>query len=212
MSKFHLNTQELVQGKFTPKKLNIAFVFQVNCPGCFIYGFPIMNDLYQAFNEKVGFIGVATAFEDFEFNNEANLKLLLHDGTLVGETKKYYASKYGTSQYSEIPNFPVAFDSMTTSEQFIGSNKIELICEAIPNFTNFSEIEKEILITKVKSYYSQIPLLAETFTLNQLQGTPSFIIFDDNHNILAVYFGHQSVDLLKTKLEDILAFFASDNN
>ncbi|WP_433831982.1 hypothetical protein [Flavobacterium anhuiense] len=212
MSKFHLNIQELVQGEFTNKKVNIAFVFQVNCPGCFIYGFPTMNDLYSAFNEKIGFIGVATAFEDFDYNNEASLKLLLKEGTLVGETKKYYTAKYGTSKYSEIPDFPVAFDRMTTSEEFIGSNKIELICEAIPNFANFSEIEKEILVTKVKSYYSQIPVLAETFTLNQLQGTPSFIIFEENHDILAVYFGHQSVDALKMKLEEILAIHPSSNN
>lgn len=201
MSKFHLNIQELAQGEFVMNKVNIAFVFQVNFPGCFIYGIPIMNELYRSFKDKIGFIGVATAFEDFEYNNEANLKLLLDNGTLVGETKKYYIANYGLSNYSDIPNFPTAFDRITSSEQFINENKIELICNAIPNFINFSEKEKEILITKVKQYYSQIPILAETFTLNQLQGTPSFIIFDDKYNILEQYFGHQNGDILKTRLE-----------
>lgn len=205
MSKFHLNTQELVQGEFIINKVNIAFVFQVNCPGCFIYGIPIMNNLYKSFSDKVGFIGVATAFEDFEYNNEANLKLLLNDGTLVGETKKYYNANYGLSQYSEIPKFPTAFDSIIPSEQLISSNKIELICNAIPNFPNFSEKEKEILMMKIKSYYSQIPLIAETFTLNQLKGTPSFIIFDDKYNILGYHFGHIHEDILKTKLEHLLS-------
>ena len=83
MSKFHLNIQEVAQGQFNLQKVNLAFVFQVNCPGCFIYGIPIVNKLYKTFNHKIGIIGVATAFEDFEFNNEANLKLLLNDGTLV---------------------------------------------------------------------------------------------------------------------------------
>lgn len=205
MSKFHLNTQELLQGEFKVNKVNIAFVFQVNCPGCFIYGIPMMNDLYKSFKHNVGFIGVATAFEDFEYNNEANLKQLLENGTLVGETKKYYNANFGLSNYLDIPKFPIAFDTLTSSEQLLHSDKIELICNIIPNFENFLENEKEILLTKIKSYYEHIPVIAETFTLNQLQGTPSFIIFDDNYNILGVYFGHQNEGLLKTKLENLLS-------
>jgi len=204
MSKFHLNIQELVQGELVINKVNIAFVFQVNCPGCFIYGIPIMNDLYRSFNDKVGFIGVATAFEDFEYNNEANLKLLLADGTLVGETRKYYDTNYGISNYLDIPDFPVAFDRILPSDQLLNSENIELICNAIPNFVDFSEKEKEILSIKIKSYYSQVPVLAATFTLNQLQGTPSFIIFDEKYNILGQYFGHQSEDVLKTKIKQLL--------
>ena len=205
MSKFHLNTQRLVQGELTIKKVNLVFVFQVNCPGCFIYGIPIVNNLYQSFHDKVGIIGVATAFEDFEFNNEANLKLLLENGTLVGETKKYYDTNYDVTTYSEKLNFPVAFDSIIHSEEFINSNKIELMCNAIPNFTHFSEIEKEILVTKIKAHYSQISVIPETFTLNQLRGTPSFIIFDDNYSILGSYFGHQNEGILKTQLEKLLS-------
>lgn len=204
MSKFHLNIQELVQGEFKAKKVNLAFVFQVNCPGCFIYGIPMVNDLYKSYKDKIGFIGVSTAFEDFEYNNEANLKLLLDDGILVGETKKYYNTNYGISNYSEIPIFPVAFDRLTPCEELLNSDKIELLCDAIPNFINFSEKEKENLIIRIKAHYSQVPLLPETFTLNQLQGTPSFIIFDDNYNILGSYFGHQNKDVLENKLEHFL--------
>lgn len=204
MSNFHLNIQELVQGEFTVNKVNIAFVFQVNCPGCFIYGIPIMNNLYKSFHDKASFIGVATAFEDFEYNNEEALKLLLQDGTLVGETKKYYNRNYQVSNYSEPLNFPVAFDRMTASEDFINSDKIELMCNVVPNFAAFSQTEKEILIRKVKDYYSQIPVIAETFVMNQLKGTPSFVIFDDNYTILGQYFGYQNEDILKAKLEDLL--------
>lgn len=204
MSKFHLNIQELVQGEFILNKVNIAFVFQVNCPGCFIYGIPLVNSLYQSFHNDVSFIGVATAFEDFEYNNEVNLKLLLDDGTLVGATKKYYITNYGLSNYSEKINFPVAFDRITTSEQLINSDKIELICNALPNFPDFSKTEKEILVAKIKSHYVEMPLIAETFTLNQLRGTPSFIIFDDEYTILGQHFGHINEDILKSRLEHFL--------
>ncbi|MDX6182424.1 hypothetical protein SGQ44_07840 [Flavobacterium sp. Fl-77] len=160
--------------------------------------------MFKLLNDKVGFIGVATAFEDFEFNNEENLKLLLKSGTLIGETKKYYNTNFGLSNYFEKLNFPVAFDSIAPSSQFINSNKIKLVCEAIPNFKNFSEKDKEILMIKIKAYYSQVPLIAETFTINQLQGTPSFIIFDYNKNILYSYFGHLEETILNSKLKELL--------
>jgi len=34
-----LKIDRVLQGSFDLKALNL-FVFQVNCPGCFIYGFP----------------------------------------------------------------------------------------------------------------------------------------------------------------------------
>ncbi len=204
MSKFHLNIKDLVQGEFKKQKINLAFVFQVNCPGCFIYGIPLVNELYKAFSSKVGFIGVATAFEDFEYNNEASLELLLESGTLVGETQKYYNTNYGLSNYSETLDFPVAFDRIISCEQFINSEKIEILCDVIPNFDRFSENEKESIFQKIRVHYSQIPLIAETFTINQLKGTPSFIIFDENYNMLEQYFGYQNEENLKNKLIDLL--------
>lgn len=204
MSKFHLNIQDLVQGEFKLKKVNVAFVFQVNCPGCFIYGIPITNELSKLFSDKAGFIGVATAFEDFQYNNEENLKLLLADGTLVGETKKYYHSNYGVSNYSEFLNFPVTFDRMTNSEAFFNSDSFDVMCNTIPDFTAYSETEQTILKQKIKAHYAQIPLIAETFTINQLRGTPSFIVFDENYTVLGHYFGHQSQDVLKAKLAELL--------
>jgi len=35
-----LKIDRVLQGSFDLKALNLLFVFQVNCPGCFIYGFP----------------------------------------------------------------------------------------------------------------------------------------------------------------------------
>lgn len=201
MSKFHLNIQELVQGELILNKVNVAFVFQVNCPGCFIYGIPLINNLYRSFSNKVGF---ATAFEDFEYNNEESLKMLSDDGSLVGETKKYYNTNYGLTNYSEKIDFPVAFDRLVSSEEFINSDKIEAMCNAIPDFSAFSEKEKEIVYLKIKSHYSHVPIIAETFTMNQLRGTPSFVIFDDQFTILEQYFGHIDENFFKSRITELL--------
>jgi hypothetical protein len=64
-------------------------VFQVNCPGCFLYGIPQAISLYEKFKDKnVKILGVATAFEDYDKNTLQNLELLLSDNQVIGETYK----------------------------------------------------------------------------------------------------------------------------
>ena len=75
MENFKFSIGPLLKGTFQLRAINIAFVFQVNCPGCFIYGFPVMNNLYGKFKDKIGFIGISTAFEDFESVSYTHLTL-----------------------------------------------------------------------------------------------------------------------------------------
>src|SRR5207245_10332025 len=67
--------------------LVLVEVFQVNCPGCFLYGIPQATDIYQKYRkEGVTVLGVANAFEDFDKNTVENLELLLIEGDVIGET------------------------------------------------------------------------------------------------------------------------------
>ncbi len=44
-------------------------VFQVNCPGCFLYALPKAIQLHNTYHEKgLVIIGLATAFEDYDKN------------------------------------------------------------------------------------------------------------------------------------------------
>jgi len=67
-----LNVSKWVQGLPTnvdKQKDNVVLVevFQVNCPGCFLYGIPQAIDIYQKYSkEGLTVVGVATAFEDFD--------------------------------------------------------------------------------------------------------------------------------------------------
>ena len=64
-------------------------VFQVNCPGCFIYSLPKAIQLHEQFNDKgLVVIGLATAFEDYDKNTLENLKKLVTTGEVIGETYK----------------------------------------------------------------------------------------------------------------------------
>ena len=203
MNKFKFNIGPLLQGSFNLKKINIAFVFQVNCPGCFIYGFPTMNNLYEQFKEKVGFIGISTAFEDFEYNNEENTKLLLTQGIPVGETKKYLSTQT-IDTYPNLPSFPIAFDKMSTTTEFLTDKNLSELMSMLTQSVTLSEPEKQNLELRIKAHYRRYPFIAESFTLNQLRGTPSFIIFDDNFEQIHSSFGHQSEPMLSKLLQNNL--------
>lgn len=166
MSLFHLHTQRPLQGSFQIKNINMAFVFQVNCPDCFVYGIPMMNDFFMKYENEIGFIGVSTAFEDFELNTEINTQLLLQDNKLTGETKKYYQS-ISEDVYLQKISFPVAFDSLKPTNEFLTNENVQVICNKNPNFALLSAEEKLTMLNSVKEYYGRLPFIAETFTLNQ---------------------------------------------
>ena len=88
MRRLNLHIDKMVQGEFHPKKLNLLLLFQVNCPGCFVYALPTFNQLYEKYNQQIGFIALSTAFENFDLNTHQNTKLLVDKGELIGETKK----------------------------------------------------------------------------------------------------------------------------
>lgn len=88
----NLHVSEWVQGLPTNIDKNIGKVvlvevFQVNCPGCFMYALPNAIEIYKNNNrEDVVVLGLATAFEDYDKNTLDNLKLLLSSGKVIGET------------------------------------------------------------------------------------------------------------------------------
>ncbi len=90
----NLQLSKWVQG--TPTNIDklagnvvVIEVFQVNCPGCFLYGIPQANSLYEKFKDKnVKVLGVATAFEDYDKNTLQNLELLVSENQVIGETFK----------------------------------------------------------------------------------------------------------------------------
>lgn len=88
MAKLNLQYSSVLQVEFNSTKLNLLFTFQLNCLGCFFYGFPLVDELYKKYKNKISILGLSTAFENFEVHTEENTKLLLEKGEVVGETKK----------------------------------------------------------------------------------------------------------------------------
>ena len=128
----NFGVSEWVQGaptNFDQEKDHIVLVevFQVNCPGCFLYGIPEAINIYNKYkDEGVRVLGVATAFEDFDKNTLDNLKMLAETGEVIGETQKalstYGQLQEGNKMPYKIP-FPLAMDKLTKTRGEISQEK-----------------------------------------------------------------------------------------
>ena len=174
-------------------------VFQVNCPGCFLYGMPEAVDIYKKYrNDDVRVIGLATAFEDYDKNTVENLELLLTTGEVIGETRNLLG-QYGQIKENKflpykIP-FPVAMDSLLKETGAISQGRImDLIIKNVHDFETYNEPNKAEIIERAKQYLSSKQYVAETFEEYGLKGTPSSILIDKKGILRQTTFG-QSVDL-----------------
>ena len=208
-----LKVSEWVQGgpinlKDYRGKVVVVEVFQVNCPGCFIYGIPEAIDTFQKYkNNDVVVLGLATAFEDFEKNTLENLKLLLKEKKVIGETLTTltYQSKLlneGKLSYS-IP-FPVGMDMLVKEKLPIEEKRImEFVNANVPDFDLYHQKDKEQIISRVKSYLETKPYSPLTFEEYCLRGTPSSMFIDKKGILRETTFG--STGLMATTVEKLLS-------
>ena len=178
----------------------VVEVFQVNCPGCFMYGIPESIEIYNKYkSEGVSVLGMATAFEDFDKNTLENLHLLLETGETIGETKKML-------QTDKIPYkipYPVAMDSLVKQSEEVTKEKMySLIKNQIPNFDEQPEDYKNKIYDRVKDYFVSKEFSAETFEMYSLQGTPSSILIDRKGVLRDISFGQNG--LLESKIQTLL--------
>jgi len=194
----NLKVSQWIQGlptNFDKEKDHIVLVevFQVNCPGCFLYGIPEAINIYNKYHsEGVTVLGIATAFEDFDKNTKENLELLLKTGEVIGDTKEGL-SQHGKLVDSKLPYkipFPVGMDSLIKETGDINELRIKnFINKQIPDFDSQSEDYKNQIIHRVKEYLKSKEYSAETFEEYSLNGTPSTIVVDRKGILRDVSFG-----------------------
>jgi hypothetical protein len=157
-------------------------VFQVNCPGCFLYALPQAVDLHRKYSEHgLTILGFATAFEDFDKNNLENLIRLIENGEVVGETLRMLSQQdklsAGLLPY-RIP-FRVAMDCLNKRQGEVSDNVItNFIKDRVPNFEQRPEADQQKIRQQVRNYFQSLDYHAETFERFDLKGTPSHILVD----------------------------------
>jgi hypothetical protein len=207
----NLKVSQWIQGlptNFDKEKDHIVLVevFQVNCPGCFLYGIPEAINIYNKYHsEGVTVLGIATAFEDFDKNTKENLELLLKTGEVIGDTKEGLA-QHGKLNDSKLPYkipFPVGMDSLVKETDDISELRIKnFINKQIPDFDSQSEDYRNQIIHRVKEYLKSKEYSAETFEEYSLNGTPSTIVVDRKGILRDVSFGQNGA--LESLIQSLL--------
>ena len=207
----NLKVSDWVQGNNTnldqhSGNVILVEVFQVNCPGCFMYGIPEAIEIFNKYKSKnVSVLGVATAFEAFDKNTLKNLELLVETGKVVGETEKMlgqYGQLDGDKITYKIP-YPIAMDSLIKQSDDVTKEQMDsLIKKQIPDFDTQSEDYKNEIYDRVKNYFLSKEYSAETFEMYALPGTPSSILIDRKGILRDISFGQNGS--LESKIQNLL--------
>ncbi len=175
-------------------RIVVVEVFQVNCPGCFLYGLPEVIEIHSKYGSNVTVLGLATAFEDFDKNTDENLDKLLTRGEVIGETLHGLQSHgwvNGNILRYKIP-FPVAMDTLKKPAQENFQNQVEFIIDRdISNFERLSYGEQTRIRESIHKYLTDREWMPQTFELYNMSGTPTTLIIDQNgilrHKIFGQY-------------------------
>lgn len=187
-------------------KVILVEVFQVNCPGCFMYALPSSIQIYKKYSrDDVIVLGLATAFEDYDKNTLDNLRLLLTSGEVIGDTLNALRQYGQLIENNKLPYkipFPVGMDILKRMERNFSDNYVIDFMEAnIENYNSYPDSDKKIIFERVKHYLRNKEYSAMTFETYRLQGTPSMIVVDRKGILRNVSFGannflHDLIDQL----------------
>ena len=182
-------------------------VFQVNCPGCFIYSLPRAIDLHERYHQQgLVVIGLATAFEDYDKNTLENLQKLVTTGEVIGETFKAL-NQHNILVQGKLPwkiPFAVGMDRVVAETEPVTDERVlRYASEFLPEFDKFSDEQKKSVLQQVRHYMEQKSMKAETFERFALQGTPSCILFDRKGQLKDVSFGQ--IDYKQAMVEHFLS-------
>jgi hypothetical protein len=208
----NLTISDWIQGKPTnidKERDNVILVevFQVNCPGCFIYGIPECIRLFNQFaNNNFKILGLATAFEDFDKNTLENLKKLVYKGEVIGETQRvlsqYGKLRNGNELTYRVP-FSIAMDDLHRLDTNLTESKVMDFIEAnVQDFRSYEENDRQRIIANVKQYLRAKIYTAKTFEEYELKGTPSSILIDRKGIVQDISFG--ATNSLEFQIEQLL--------
>jgi hypothetical protein len=198
--KLTLSYTEVINGELKLRPINLMMAFQVNCPGCFMHGFPMLKELQTIYGDKLSCFALSTAFEDFHVNTVENAKLLVNSGELVGETLRAQEVHHLNWDKTTLC-VPVAIDEVVNKSELQQTEFVESIIQNMLDQTTAPALEQENMRASLYNYFSQLPQCGKTFAANLMRGTPSFFLFTDSMEILVQWFGHSDSRLIRNKLD-----------
>lgn len=194
--KLDLQVGEIVQGSLSLSDRNLMLVWQVNCPGCLARALPMLTKINSEHADVFCF-AMSSAFEDFNFNNLNSTKALLEQGELTLHSKRYF-SQIGHKV------LPYRFELPVVMDWFLDDAVITNLPDAVLNVLDRERLSPGAE-QQIKKHLNQrlLPMakMGRTFLNNEFQGTPTWVYFDRDLEIIECWFGHKSLDWVNAVLK-----------
>jgi len=194
--KLRLHLGDEVNAGYQIQDLNLMLVFQVNCPGCLSKALPDLNSIAAQF-PQINVFALSSAFENFAVNTINNTQILLTEGVLPPACKRYF----GQLGHQILPykiQVPVVMDAFISEEQLIVL-KQQLFEQA--EFDTLSPKVQGKLNNVLEQRFFQMLKTGRTFLDNEMQGTPTWYLFDKELTILDSWLGHKDRLWIKGLIE-----------
>ncbi|MCP4595790.1 hypothetical protein [Neptuniibacter sp.] len=192
----HLYKGEWVQGESDLADLNLMLVFQVNCPGCLAHALPLLQVLADEYPD-INCFALSTAFEDFALNTLENTQSLIAEGELTPASKRYF-SRLGQFELPYRIEVPVVMDLFLSGDE-ISSLTVSFI-KNIDQGSLSSKMSQQ-LRHQFNQRFLPVAMTGRTFLNNEMQGTPSWFVFDKKMNILESWFGHKEKEWVRARVQ-----------
>lgn len=187
-------------------KVVLVEVFQVNCPGCFLYGIPQAMEWaghYESQGLRV--IGLATAFEDFELNTLENLQRLATTGEVVGETLRVLGD-HELLQDGRLPYripFPLAMDRLEPLSWAADEAALDaFLLQQMPDLGKRPPAVQRAVREQMRALLAERRYRPVSFETYGLRGTPSSILVDRTGILRHIGFGRE--EALEGRIRDLL--------
>ena len=201
----HLYKGEWVQGKSDLSDLNLMLVFQVNCPGCLAHALPLLQDLADEYTH-VNCFALSTAFEDFALNTLENTQSLIAEGELAPASKRYF-SRLGQFELPYRIEVPVVMDL------FLSDEEVSSMTDTFINNIDHGSLSRK-MAQQLRHQFNQrfvpVAMTGRTFLNNEMQGTPSWFLFDKQMNIFESWFGHKEKEWVRARVQHSIESLSLD--
>jgi peptide-methionine (R)-S-oxide reductase len=191
LERFNLQTDRVTQGEWPDAPLTLLFVFRLDCPACFLYGLGEAAAIGAFFDPaELQVAGLCTAFAHFDTDIDSFLRRYLKTGALHPAVAEVF-EREGIAHRPPPPKFPIAIDRVTPPEEFLNGDTLQWFYSLNPNYPLLTMEDIKNINRQAQFFYRQFPMVAHTFALNFLPGTPCLVLLNQRGERVADWLGHQ---------------------
>ena len=204
LEQFNLQIDQMLQGERRAAPYTLLFVFRMDCPGCFLYGLNEAAAVHAAFDPgELEVLGLCTEFGAFDPEIHQKLADFLKNGQMAQAVEDAFEA-HGAKPDVVMPGFPVGLDRISTPEDFLHGDTLQWFYSLNPNYPLLSAEDIQNIVRQANLHYRQLPMVAHTFSLNFMRGTPAFVLLNARGEKIADWLGFMGGTALVHQIQLLL--------